>query len=136
MGFPYKEKYGYDREGANVLQEAWTFRLTTTLNNAYRIQFILLLFGKCCSEVIITRLITYLPTVIEIGKNIYVSLLPKCNPLTIDRVRGWFPATMTTQGTCGMIKVVPSNSKGLNKTKYITLIKWKIHQIPCVNLGN
>ncbi len=48
---------------------------TTTLHNAYRIKYLLVVFGKCCSEVTITRLITYLPTVIEIGKKIYVKAL-------------------------------------------------------------
>ncbi len=61
MGFPYKEKSGNDREGASVLPEDWKLWLITTLNNAYRTQFILLVFAKyLCLGNIFTSLQTFL----------------------------------------------------------------------------
>ncbi len=59
-------------EGANFLPKAKKLRLTATFHNAHGIKWILFVFDICWSVVSFTTFITTTPTVIEIGKNIYV----------------------------------------------------------------
>ncbi len=56
--------------------------------------------------------VTYMNHNVAWNKWVY----PKCKPPTIDRVSRWFTATMTTQGTYCILKVV-SNRKKVRKTK-------------------
>ncbi len=68
--------------------EAWKWRATTTLHDACHIKWKLLVFNKCCCEVIITGLIH--PRLSKLG------IIFMSEPIVIDKVPTWHHKNVTT----------------------------------------